>query len=115
MKEAAAPTVIASIVYSASPPTLREVFYKVLSLAGIGEEERKGRNLTFHSLRHTFSSLSRDRNISQEDRMLVLGHKTREVNDRYTHSSDEALRRVSEVSLALLKLSSAKSAEKGAE
>ena len=34
------------------------------------------------------------RNIPQEDRMVVLGHKSREVNDRYTHASDEALYKV---------------------
>ena len=85
-----------------SPPVLRTAFYEVLEKIGIGEEERDKRNLTFHSLRHTFSTLSRDWNISQEDRMLVLGHKSAEVNDRYTHASDVALERVSVLSQAIL-------------
>lgn len=78
-----------------STPSLRNGFYTLLSQIGISEEERKERNITFHSLRHTFSTLGRDYNISQEDRMAVLGHKSKEINDRYTHLSDEALKHVS--------------------
>lgn len=77
-----------------SSPTLRNTFYQVLDEVGIDEKIRKERNLTFHSLRHSFSTLGRDRDIPQEDRMVVLGHKSREVNDRYTHASDEALCKV---------------------
>lgn len=78
-----------------SAPTLRTVFYGLLNKIGISEEERIRRNLTFHSLRHTFSTLGRDSSISQEDRMVVLGHKSADINNRYTHVSEEALRRVS--------------------
>ena len=78
-----------------SAPTLRSEFYMLLDSIGINKSERERRNLTFHSLRHTFSTLGRDRHISQEDRMVVLGHKSVEINDRYTHQSDEALLSVS--------------------
>ncbi len=93
-----------------SVPSLRSAFYSLLEEIDIGEEERKRRNITFHSLRHTFSTLGRDYDISQEDRMLVLGHKAATVNDRYTHQTDEALERVSRLSLDLYG-----SAEKSAE
>lgn len=96
-----------------SSPTLREQFYRIMEKAGIDRDERERRNLTFHSLRHTFSTLGRDMDISQEDRMLVLGHRSREVNDRYTHSSSEALRRVSELTRFLF--SNIGSADEGAE
>ena len=79
-----------------------------------GLEERIERNITFHSLRHSFSTLSRDYEISQEDRMLVLGHKSTKINDRYTHSTDEALERVSKLSTVILS-GEKTSAEKGAE
>ncbi len=78
-----------------SSPTLRNFFYEILDKIGIDGKERNDRNLTFHSLRHSFSTLGRDDQISQEDRMLVLGHKSKEVNDRYTHISEDALFRVS--------------------
>ncbi len=96
-----------------SSPTLRNFFYEILEQIGIGEAERKEANLTFHSLRHSFSTLGRDSNISQEDRMVVLGHKSKEVNDRYTHISDEALYRVSTLTCELF--STLESAEKGEE
>lgn len=78
-----------------SSPTLRNTFYGILDEIGIDEVQRDERNLTFHSLRHSFSTLGRDKSISQEDRMVVLGHKSKEVNDRYTHISEGALYRVS--------------------
>ena len=78
-----------------SAPTLRNTFYDLLNEIGINENLRQERNLTFHSLRHTFSTLGRDNLISQEDRMLVLGHKSADINNRYTHLSEEALHRVS--------------------
>ncbi len=96
-----------------SSPTLRSCFYELLEKIGIGEDERIKRNLTFHSLRHTFSTLARDSSISQEDRMVVLGHKSREINDRYTHCSDEALMHVSSLTEGIF--SCIKDAEKSAE
>lgn len=87
-----------------SSPTLRTIFYEILDKVGIDKDERCKRNLTFHSLRHTFSTLARDESISQEDRMLVLGHKSSDINDRYTHQTDEALQHVSAITAELFSL-----------
>lgn len=78
-----------------SSPSLRFAFYELLYKIGIDEEERKERNLTFHSLRHYFSTYTRDHSVSQEDRMLVLGHRSVQVNERYTHATDIQLENVS--------------------
>ena len=94
-----------------SSPTLRKGFYELLKLIGIGEKEREERNISFHSLRHTFSTLGRDWDISQDDRMLVLGHKSERVNDRYTHSTDDALLRVAVFTDSLFSTGAEKSAE----
>ena len=83
--------------------TLRLSFYSVLYELGISEEERRERRLTFHSLRHYFSTYTCQENISQEDRMVILGHKSEKVNDRYTHVSDTRLVRVAEVMEKLYK------------
>lgn len=80
-----------------SSPTLRNEFYNILDAIGIDKEIRRKRNLSFHSLRHTFSTLGLDHRIAQEDRMAVLGHKSIDVNNRYTHQSDMALIRVSKL------------------
>lgn len=76
-----------------SPPTFRNVFYSLLSAIGIDEEERRKRKLSFHSLRHTFSTICLGYSVSQEDRMLIMGHQSQKVNEMYTHSSDEAVYR----------------------
>lgn len=47
--------------------------------------------------------------------MLVLGHKSTKINDRYTHSTDEALERVSKLSSIILNGSNNLSAENSAE
>ena len=42
--------------------------------------------------------------ISQEDRMIVLGHKSTDINNRYTHISEEALYRVSSLTEGLFQV-----------
>ncbi|MCR5731554.1 MAG: tyrosine-type recombinase/integrase [Sphaerochaetaceae bacterium] len=91
------------------PNELRSGFYKVLSDIGITEKKRSERNLTFHSLRHYYSTFSEDNNVSQLDRMMVMGHRSSEVNNRYTHVTDTQLLRAAKVGLILM------SAEKSAE
>ncbi len=78
-----------------SSPSLRFAFYEVLDKIGIKEEERKRRNITFHSLRHFFSTFSKDEEVSLEERMLILGHRSGKVNERYTHISDKQLEKAS--------------------
>ena len=74
-----------------SSPTLLGFFRKVLSDWGISEEKQKERKLTFHSIRHSFSTIGKECGISREDRMLALGHRSERVNEVYTHQSDESL------------------------
>ena len=64
-----------------------------------GEVARKGnregrtvRTLTFHSLRHSFSSAMANAGIAEEGRMKLTGHATREVHAKYTHHELEPLR-----------------------
>jgi hypothetical protein len=47
---------------------------------------------SFHSLRHSFNTWMADAGVSQEDRMLLTGHTTKEVNDGYTHKGKESMR-----------------------
>ena len=46
----------------------------------------------FHSLRHTFTSWLRNAGVSEEDRMDLTGHSTRESHAIYSHHDEEALR-----------------------
>lgn len=47
----------------------------------------------FHSLRHTFTSWLRTAGVSEEDRMALTGHSTRESHAIYSHTDAEALRK----------------------
>jgi integrase len=57
---------------------------------------KKGRNrssLSFHSLRHSFNSAMANAGVSQELRQRLTGHASKAVNDRYTHTELETLRK----------------------
>lgn len=60
-----------------------------------GETKGKGRitwERGFHSLRHTFTTWLRTAGVSEEDRMALTGHSTRESHAIYSHQDDKALR-----------------------
>lgn len=46
---------------------------------------------TVHYTRHTCATLMREAGIEEDIRKLILGHKSVDVTDRYTHISDEML------------------------
>ena len=50
-----------------------------------------GMNYTAHSCRHTLATLMRQAEIAEDIRKLILGHKSADITDRYTHYSDEML------------------------
>ena len=53
---------------------------------------RSHSSLTHSSLRHSFNSALADAGVSQEMRMKLTGHKSRAVNDNYTHIEIDQLR-----------------------
>lgn len=46
---------------------------------------------TMHYTRHTCATLMREAGIEEDLRKLILGHKSDDITDRYTHFSDEML------------------------
>jgi len=68
-------------------------FYAALNEAGISEEERIKRNITFHSLRHYFNSEMRDR-VDGDMLRKVIGHESVAMTDHYTHETMESLLKV---------------------
>jgi integrase len=86
---------------SHSEAHLSRSFTRFMARAGVvGELIRKkkgeaGRNLsglTFHSLRHTFTTLLDGMGVPEELRMKIVGHTSVEVHRGYTHHKDERLR-----------------------
>jgi integrase len=47
----------------------------------------------FHSLRHTFTTWLYAADVSEEDRMLLTGHSTRDAHRIYSHADESILRR----------------------
>lgn len=46
---------------------------------------------TIHYTRHTFATLMREAGVEEDLRKIILGHKSDDVTDRYTHFSDDML------------------------
>lgn len=59
-------------------------FYAALNRFGITENERKLRNLSFHSWRHFYNSLLRGR-IPDAKLQRLTGHRTQAMTERYSH------------------------------
>jgi integrase len=73
-----------------SAPLARE---KKSSAEGKGRSAgRSVRALTYHSLRHTLTSLMHNAGVSQELRMQVTGHATEDAHQNYTHTELDTLR-----------------------
>lgn len=53
-------------------------------------------DMRLHDLRHSFASFAADRGYSELVRAKLLGHAKKTVTDRYSHLSDEALRRAAD-------------------
>jgi integrase len=70
---------------------LSEGFKKIVARAGLdlmvvkGKGARNFARRTFHSLRHTFSSMLASGGVSEEMRMRLTGHSSRDIHQRYTH------------------------------
>ncbi len=69
-------------------------FQHALVLIGIGEEEQRLRNLTFHSWRHTFHALMRG-SMSDTDLRRISGHRSERMTEHYDHVTVDLMRRVS--------------------
>jgi integrase len=56
------------------------------------ENGRSLSSLSFHSLRHSFTSALANAGIAEEVRMKLTGHSTRDVHAGYSHHEMELLR-----------------------
>jgi integrase len=70
---------------------LSEGFKRVLNRAGLelmpvkGKGTRNFARRSSHSLRHSFSSMLARGGVSEETRMRLTGHSSRDIHQRYTH------------------------------
>lgn len=77
---------------------LSKQFLSIMRKAGIGNDavdtggQRKLSRLSFHALRASFNSTLHNKGVDQELRRKLTGHKSDQVNDRYTQTELETLR-----------------------
>ena len=84
---------------------LSKQFKRLMEKAGIkgrlmrrakGKEGRNLSSLTFHSLRHTCATMQAAQGVSEELRMVHLGHSTKAAHKIYTHREVEQLRQIAD-------------------
>jgi integrase len=63
---------------------IARVLYKAMENIGIEQKERRERNLSYHSWRHTFNTLMRGR-IADAKLQKLTGHRSVRMVDNYTH------------------------------
>lgn len=65
---------------------------------GIGRDAPRERNeVTFHSLRHTATSLLKNAGVSEAVARDIIGHESAEISRHYTHVDEEVKRRAIEL------------------
>ena len=64
--------------------SIAKYFCRVLERAGISEDERKERNISFHSHRHFFTTVMRKK-VPDIKLQMITGHKSIEMLTHYDH------------------------------
>ncbi len=85
--------VFPSLAQRKSVSPLSKAFRKIMQRAHIAQNVIRKRNdfgrsvysHSFHSLRHSFSTILANSNVPEEVRMRLTGHTTRSVHQKYTH------------------------------
>jgi integrase len=85
-----------------APEKIERQLYKALEKIGIGDKERRERNLTFHAWRHFFNTLLRMSDIADSKVQSVTGHLTLKMTEHYTHFDTRQFAEVRNVQAELL-------------
>lgn len=121
------PRAFASVEKSGGVKTLSRQFYELLSDAGLTTPKRhrrsetaRGRDgprelspISFHSLRHTATSLMKNAGITASVVMDIIGHESEAISSHYTHVDEEtkrqAITRLPDILMAEVRVSRPKS------
>jgi integrase len=74
-----------------------QTLYAAFENIGINCNERKRRNITFHSWRHFFNTTLRMANIADSKVQSVTGHSSQAMTERYTHFNNVEFTEVRQV------------------
>jgi integrase len=73
---------------------IREGFKNGMKDAGLPYGRNVPGGLTFHDLRHTFNTNMRKAGVSEKYIMMITGHSSREMFDRYTTITPDKIENV---------------------
>jgi len=65
--------------------TITQGLYKAMVNIGIDDEQRKIRNITFHSWRHFFNTTLRSQGVIDSKVQSLTGHSSKAMTNHYTH------------------------------
>jgi len=74
----------------AEPAIFTRSLYTAMRSIGITEEQRRARNITFHSWRHWFNSLLINARVPLQKIQSLTGHLTADMSQHYYHLDDMA-------------------------
>jgi len=80
---------------------IQAAFVEAVHTAGIPEEERRRRGLTFHAWRHWYRSQLDSAGLSTRAGDALTGHRTEAVGARYTHPTEEQREAVKQIAAKL--------------
>ncbi len=84
-----------------SKTAIEKNLYRTMARIGIDDAERRRRNITFHSHRHTLNTLMRSAGISDPKIRMMTGHREASMTERYTHFRMNDLKDISTLQLSL--------------
>ncbi|KPJ86758.1 MAG: hypothetical protein AMS17_11040 [Spirochaetes bacterium DG_61] len=73
------------------------ILYNALEIIGVSPDQRKERNITFHSWRHFYNTMLRASGIHDAKLRLLTGHRSEQMTDRYTTFNLEDFRDVLQI------------------
>ena len=85
--------------------TMRRSLFKALKVIGISDEQRRERNLSFHSWRHYLNTTLRSNNITDVKLRALVGHATSKMTDHYTHFDIDDFKDIQEVQKNIINFS----------
>ncbi|MCF7945920.1 MAG: tyrosine-type recombinase/integrase [Spirochaetia bacterium] len=89
---------------------IRDQFYQAMRTIGISNEDRKKRNINFHSLRHYYVTFMRGK-VAENVLRGIVGHQSSAMSDAYTHDTREQLLEAGKISEKIIDFHSSNKAQ----
>jgi len=85
--------------------TMRRAFFRALKKIGITDQQRRERNICFHSWRHYLNTTLRSNNITDGKLRALVGHSSSKMTEHYTHFETEDFKDIQKVQNKIINFS----------